>query len=121
MRSRTSDCEPNMDQSNSARPQSTLDTATQDIGEGTGKMKSNAVERSPAEVNAYWDDVRTKLWIEDDEIAAMSKKTYRRMSPKMYKAGGKALASQLEKYDSLQREMIEAKRRISTMPSAERR
>jgi hypothetical protein len=99
--------------------QTKFKTTMEDSNEAS-PTASSMVRRHPAQVKVFWDDVRAKLWIPDEEITSSKTKSVAK-KPKMFNGGKKKLASRLESYDTCQTEMLIDKSQISMMPSAERR
>lgn len=95
-------------------------TTVEDVSDDTHGETTSDLRRHPAEVKAFWHGVRANLWIADDEITPAKTKA----APKRRRAfdgGMRTLTSRLDHYGTYQAELLQDKRRISRIPSAERR
>ena len=86
---------------------------------GASSMITRVMKRHPAEVEEFWENVRAKLWIEDRELPLSKNQTV----SKRQKPGRRVrtLTIRMHQYGTHQTEMLTDKRRISMIPSAERR
>lgn len=82
--------------------------------------KTGAGQHQPGHGNAFWDKIRASLRIDDGEIETGKSKVVSQ-PPRRLETGKKTLVSRLGDLETYHDKVREDKRRISMMPSAERK